>query len=142
MSLDRTDGVAGILSKDAMNLGTGGHLTLGLRGGELWLRLQSATGDHEFDALGVPLSSSSWQRVTVLFGEPGLRLLLSDEQGRLLGEWALDYHGGLGASSGGAGNLEPLVLGAASWISDELSATPSCYSLTGALDELALYSLD
>jgi hypothetical protein len=49
------------------------------------------------------------------------------------------YTGGLGTTSGGAGNFEPIALGAGTTISDDLVVTPTDWHFNGYLDDVRIY---
>jgi hypothetical protein len=80
--------------------------------------------------------------VTVVFGAEGLTFWLSDREGHLLGEWSDPYSGGLGTTTGGVGNQEPLALGAATSVSGDRVTTPISNPFAGRLDDFRLYSLE
>lgn len=121
----------GLLSKDASGFGSGGHLTIWIEGGVLRARLQSAAKSYEIFAKGI--AARRWQHVVCSFGDKGLRLFMD---GKLAA--AHEYSGGLGASSGGEGNREPLVLGADAKISKSGQVGPLQQYFRGGLDQVAL----
>jgi hypothetical protein len=123
----------GLLSKDATNYGDGGHLTLHLAQNKIVARLQSVGEDHELKS--AKIESGQWTHVVVSFGPVGFRLFV---EGKLVDQG--DYQGGLGESSGGGGNREPLVLGASCMNSDPLSPSPLNSYFGGKLDDITWYS--
>ena len=68
------------------------------------------------------------------FGDAGMFLYIDGMQVDSNG-----YTGGLGETSGGPGNFEPIVLGANSWGSDDGSATPLSGFLSGLMDEVLIF---
>lgn len=135
---ERLTGVGAPLSKDSSGFDSGGHLTLTIEDGEVVVRLQSTEEHYYVRTTAAPLRPGEWQRLTVGFGRIGLSLLLSDRSGRLLGSWSTAYEGGLGPSSGGEGNREPILVGASSWVSGDLTHLPLCRPFAGDVDELSL----
>ncbi len=126
-------GRKGLLSKDSTNYDTGGHLTIFLESnGKVKVRLQNATGDHNVYSTSTA-QINQWHHVAVVFGLGGIELyfdgVLEDTD---------SYEGGLGATSGGGGNFEPLVLGGNSWVSDDLLATPIIEYFPGLIDEVGI----
>ena len=127
---------AGLVSKDSSGFDTGGHLTIGTEqqtgGGRIWTRLQS-TGNSWY--VHSPLYQlDEWRHIVFTWGDEGMNLYfdgaLADTE---------DYFGGLGSTSGGVGNFEPIVFGANSWGSGNLSATPVRHLYSGLLDEVMFF---
>lgn len=52
-----------------------------------------------------------------------------------------DHLGGLGTTSGGSGNDEPIVIGAGTWASSNQSATPVNYEFSGRIDDVHIYDM-
>jgi len=48
------------------------------------------------------------------------------------------YTGGLGVTSGGPGNFEPISFGANSWVSDDLLVTPTSDHFAGYMDDVRI----
>lgn len=98
----------GLLSKDHTYFGEGGHLTMRLRRGELEVRLQSM--DQSYYVRGGDIQPGIDYDVSFRFGEGGMALLINGEVVA-----TNNYAGGLGATSGGPGNVEDFVIGANKW---------------------------
>ena len=124
----------GLFSKDSTGFDTGGHLTLRLIGGKVNARLQSTTQSHTIEASTV--TGIKWTHVAFSWGASGMSLYVN---GRLEAT-DTEYTGGLGTTSGGSGNLEPLVIGANAWVSNDLAASPLINFLTGAMDDIRFYT--
>jgi hypothetical protein len=104
----RADGLSGtqtIFAKSADGYGTGGHLTLELAGSSLQATLKSTSTTYTLSGSGI--SAGTWHHAVVSWGGEGFQLVLD---GALLD--SDEYTGGLGTTSGGIGNYEPIVLGA------------------------------
>ncbi len=132
---DNLAGDQGLFSKDASFNGTGGHLDLRLlNGGVLWLRLQNA--DSALDQVLVidDVQANTWTHAVVSWGNDGLSLSVNGGA-----ETATSaYTGGLGDTSGGAGNFEPIAIGATERSSGTLSAQPLTQFFDGQIDEVAV----
>lgn len=124
-----------LVSKDASGFGTGGHFTVWIGAdNKIHARLGSATEDHAIvSTTSVTIDTTT--EVTFTFGARGLELFVN---GTLEATGA--FTGGLGTSSGGVGNLEPMVLGAASWNSTDLSASPLEAYLNGMIELVELHN--
>lgn len=129
-----TDGVqtAGLFSKDSAGYGTGGHLNVMINTGRLVARLQST--DNYYEVTSGFISADRWYMAALTFGATGMKLYmdgaLADTDG---------YTGGLGTTSGGAGNYEPLALGANTWSSGDLTIQPLVHHFSGRMDEVAIF---
>jgi len=122
-----------LFSKDSSSFDTGGHLTIYLKtSGQLEVRLQSTSADN-FATTASAVSSGTWHHVAVAFGSDGLKLYLD---GALTDTDS--YTGGLGTTSGGAGNFEPIAIGAGTQSSGDLSVTPVNEFFSGLIDEVAI----
>lgn len=132
-------GQRGLFSKDSTGYDTGGQLHIYTDGNSLKARIQSngsppfGTGD-EFTATSSGLSTNTWYHVTVTIGAGGLRLY---RNGTLVDSES--YPGGLGASSGGIGNYEPLVLGAGTGSSGDLNHLPLNSYFQGRIDDVRIH---
>ncbi len=125
--------IEGIFSKDSNDFDTGGHLTVSLRSdGRIEARIQS-TSETAIIAATSPLSANEWHHVLVAFGAAGFRLYVD---GVL--EASDPWTAGLGISSGGVGNREPIALGGSTVLSDDLAITPLNYPYSGWIDEVAI----
>lgn len=122
----------GLFSKDSSGYDTGGHLTAYIDPSRVNIRLQSI--DHSYFVESEPIQLDTWYNVIFTFGDDGMKLYMD---GELVDTNA--YTGGLGSTSGGIGNFEPLVLGANSWGSGNQSATPLTNFFSGLIDEVAVF---
>lgn len=123
----------GLLMKESLGFDNGGHLAIWINSTQrVMARLQS-TWDNYYLESGV-ITARQWTHVAVTFGTSGFRLYvdgsLVDSDG---------YSGGLGTSSGGSGNREPLAIGVSTAISGDLSVTPWEWPFRGRIDEVALF---
>ena len=110
---------ADLFSKDALGNVTGGHLSIYLDGsGNIETRLQSASADYFVNSTS-PLTNNQWHHVAFSFGADGMQLYVD---GQLQDSDA--YTGGLGTTSGGAGNFEPIAIGASTQVSGAGLVTP------------------
>ncbi|MFV1965127.1 MAG: DUF4347 domain-containing protein [Pirellulaceae bacterium] len=124
-----------LFSKDSSGYDTGGHLNLMLQSnGQLYLRLQSASGDQKLYSAAGSVSAGQWHHVVVTFGDSGMQLFLD---GNLVDSNA--YTGGLGATSGGTGNFEPIAIGANTYSSGNLTVSPLQDFFDGRIDEVAIF---
>lgn len=129
---DRVSGTQGIFGKAAWGYGTGGHFAIWLEGTKLKAGLESATATYTFGDVDVAVNQ--WYHVVVTFGSNGMKMYLNG-----LDRASHTYTGGLGTSSGGTGNYEPIALGV---------STGSCYPsgtlnnwgnpYKGLIDEVAI----
>ncbi|NBC11428.1 MAG: hypothetical protein GVY24_06785 [Planctomycetes bacterium] len=124
----------GIFSKDAQYLDTGGHLSVVIEGGVVRTRLQSATTDWQWTS-SASVDSNTWHHLVFTWGPNKMRLYMDGVE---VGQ-PYDYIGGLGTTSGGIGNYEPIVLGANAWDSDSHLATPVHSFFEGRIDDVRLY---
>ncbi len=122
-----------LFSKDSNGNDTGGHLSIYLDGsGKLSVRLQSASSSYYLSSTSA-VSGNAWHHTAVSFGTEGMQLYLD---GVLIDTDA--YTGGLGTTSGGAGNFEPIAIGAGTQNSGNLVVTPVSQLFTGLIDEVAI----
>jgi cysteine-rich repeat protein len=131
---NNVNAVQGLLSKDSTGYDTGGHLSISIESGRIEARLQSTTGDNYVQTT-TTLNPNNPYHIALIFGSDGMKLYLNGDL-----EDSNSYTGGLGTTSGGSGNFEPIVIGAASWNSDDLSATPVTYHFTGDIKDIRLYN--
>ena len=122
-----------LFSKDSTGLDTGGHLTVSvLPGGEVQVRLQSTT--LSYLVTSAPISAATWFHVAFSWGPDGMALSIDG------GVPVTDpYTGGTGTTSGGAGNFEPIALGAGTRQSGDLVVTPTDLHFKGYLDDVRIY---
>lgn len=124
----------GLFSKDSANYDTGGHLNISLTGGKVHVSLESTTQSYLVESPVV--AANKWRHVAFTWGVTGMNLYVDGQ----LVDSSLSYTGGLGTTSGGAGNYEPIVLGADASASGDLSVTPLQNYLQGALDDVRFYA--
>ncbi|MCK4342333.1 MAG: LamG domain-containing protein [Phycisphaerae bacterium] len=123
---------AGLFTKDSRGYDSGGHLTIMTDHGRLKVRLQSTTNSY-FLKSG-PLALDTWYNAAFTFGSKGMQLYLDG-----VPVASNPYAGGLGSTSGGAGNYEPLVFGANTRLSGDLVSFPRSNYYSGLIDEAALF---
>lgn len=123
-----------LFSKDSQNAGTGGHLTVYVESSRVKARMQDTSNGYAVSSAST-LQPDTWYHVALTWGSGGMKLYLDGV------EVDTDsYTGGLGTSSGGIGNYEPLALGACTWISGDLVITPLLYYFDGTLDDVRFYN--
>ena len=132
MKADATSGDRGIFSKDANGFATGGHLSMGFSGGYAGARLQSATASYQVGWLAPPIGE--WVHYTFTWGAGGMRFYVN---GQLTDTDA--YTGGLGTTSGGIGNYEPIAIGASRQRTPTGKLTPVDDEFDGVIDEVILF---
>ena len=123
----------GLISKDSSGYDDGGHLTVWVDDGEIIVRLQSDDSSHYMTS-SIEVAPDEWNLVNVNFGPEGMELYVN---GQLAA--TNDYDGGLGTSSGGTGNEEPIVIGANSWISSDGEDDNLLDFFSGRIDEVAIF---
>ncbi len=123
-----------IFSKDHLNLGTGGHLTVIIEAGQVKTRLQSTSETWPLTAAAA-IESNTWHHMVFTWGPNKMRLYLD---GTEIGD-PYNYIGGTGATSGGAGNFEPIVLGADARHSSVGLPTPVSDFFKGRIDDVRIY---
>jgi hypothetical protein len=132
-NIDALGAEEGLFSKDSEGLDTGGHLTITVQpGGDVQVRLQSTTLSYFVNS--TPISAGSWFHVAFSWGPDGMALSIDG------GIPVTDpYTGGTGTTSGGAGNFEPIALGAGTINSGDLVVTPTGSHFNGYLDDVRIY---
>jgi len=123
-----------VFSKDHLNLGTGGHLTVLIDGGAVKTRLQSTSQTWNLTA-AAPIQNDTWHHMVFTWGPNKMRLYLDGQE---IGD-PFNYIGGTGATSGDIGNYEPIVLGADTRWSDPGLPTPLKDFFKGQIDDVRLY---
>ena len=132
-NIDALGGEQSMFSKDSTGLDSGGHLTIVVQaGGDVEVRLQSTTGDNFVNS--APITPGTWFHVAFSWGPDGMALSID---GGL--PVTNPYTGGLGTTSGGAGNYEPIALGAGTKNSDDFLVTPVNNLFAGYLDDVRIY---
>jgi hypothetical protein len=117
-------------SKDSTGFDTGGHLTINVQpGGQIRVRLQSATADQFINS--APVSTGNWFHIAFTWGSDGMALYI-DGAAPLTNP----YIGGLGVTSGGTGNFEPIAFGASTKVSANFLVTPTEEHLAGYMDDV------
>ena len=129
-----TGGTQALFSKDSSGYDDGGHLTIWMNGDEIGVRLQGDNSDHSINTSGLNLEAGEWHQMTLNFGPDGMELYVD---GASVG--TNEYAGGLGSTSGGSGNTEPAVVGAATWGSGDGTVFPVSSYFEGSIDEVANY---
>lgn len=124
----------GLFSKDSTGYDNGGHLTIYLNGGRVAVRLQNDSWGEYIDSR-TPILEDQWYHVMFTFGPRGMRLYID---GQLDRDYA-NFTSGLGASSGGTGNSEPIAIGANAWSSDDESIWDNHSHLDGQIDDVRIY---
>ena len=121
-----------LFSKDSQGFDTGGHLTLDVQpGGQIRVRLQTATSDNF--VVSPPIAPVTWVHVAFSWGPGGMALYIDGAA-----PVTDPYVGGLGATSGGSGNFEPIAFGASTMVSDNFLVTPTEEHLAGYLDDVRI----
>ncbi|MAE64864.1 MAG: hypothetical protein CMJ18_11400 [Phycisphaeraceae bacterium] len=129
----RTSSRRGLFTKDSSGFDTGGHVSIYIGSKRVKVRLQSTSSSKTLQS--AQISADAWYHVVLTVGAGGMKLYLNGA------EVDTDsYTGGLGTSSGGTGNLEPIALGSNSWGSDDLVVTPLQNYFSGDIDEVAIFS--
>ena len=131
----RTSGTQGLVTKDSTMGDTGGHCSFHLEGNRVWFRMQKPDNTSYIITSSNTVSTNQWYHVTGTFGPAGMKLYVN---GELVG--TNSWTGGMGTTSGGAGNFEPWVFGCASWVSDDLSTNNWSDPFRGRLDDIRVYS--
>ena len=131
--IDALGTVEALFSKDSEGLDDGGHLTITvLTGGDVQVRLQSTTASAFVTS--APITAATWFHVAFSWGPDGMELSIDG------GVPVTDpYTGGLGTTSGGPGNFEPIALGAGTTQSGDLVVTPTQDYFNGYLDDVRIY---
>lgn len=129
----------GIWSKDSSDYDTGGHLTIRIdydevdaTGNQLVVRLQDTVGDHYLSINSI--EAFTWYHVVVTFGPNGMALWINGDM-----RDNNNYTGGLGASSGGVGNQEPLAMGASTHSSGNMTVEDTAQHLDGLIREVRVF---
>jgi hypothetical protein len=123
-----------LFSKDHLNFGTGGHLTLSVQpGGDLQTRLQSTTASMYVNS--APVIAGTWIHLAFTWGPGGMAMYVDGAA-----PITNPYTGGLGATSGGAGNSEPIAFGASTVVSGVGVVTPLQDYFAGFMDDVRFYN--
>ena len=132
---DNLAGEQDLFSKDSSSFDNGGHVNLRLlSSGAIEVRIQSS--NQSFYATSAPVvTPGQWHHLAFSFGAQGATVYVD---GQIVA--SNPYAGGLGASSGGSGNPEQIVIGAGSTGSDPGLATPLNRFFQGFIDEVAIFN--
>ena len=129
----------GLWSKDSSGFDNGGHLSFWVTSnGVVTMRLQSVEGatPPEIELASNQVSVDDWHHLAASFGPGGAHLIIDGIE--------VDsdpYTGGLGATSGGTGNTEPLAIGVLTRNSDpDGVVTPVRQPLTGDIADVRVYN--
>lgn len=127
-------GKQSFFSKDAKGLQSGGHLSIYEQNGNLVARLQSQSKSHTLEG-NSSLVSGQWTHVAFSWGRSGIELYRS---GELVANDS--YAGGMGLTSGGSGNAEPIIIAAGAWKKDAETGLGVEGFLDGRLRAMRLYN--
>ncbi|MEM9352032.1 MAG: cadherin domain-containing protein, partial [Planctomycetota bacterium] len=130
---DTVSGTQGLFSKDSDYFDDGGHVTMWVKNGEVEVRVQSTSASYTLRS-DVGVQAGAWHDVSLSFGSDGLNLYVDGELAD-----TDSYTGGLGASSGGSGNTEPIVIGANAWSSSDGSADKLKEFFSGKIQDVAIF---
>ena len=133
-NIDSLGSEQALFSKDSTGFDTGGHLTMRvLASGQLEVRLQSASTSFTVTSSSA-VTAATWHHAAFTFGSGGMALYLD---GQVVDTHS--YTGGLGTTSGGSGNFEPIAIGADTGSSGNLVVTPLTQFFAGSIDEVAIF---
>lgn len=124
----------GLISKDSSGFDTGGHLSIFVHdGNHTEFRLQSWNESHKVRSADV-LTTNTWYHLAVTFGPGGLKMYLD---GTLVDTGS--YTGGMGLTSGGIGNFEPMAIGLNTMSSGDFTTSGGGSPLTGAIEDIQVF---
>ena len=125
--------IQGLIGKDSLGFDEGGHMHIWYYYGTIMARLQSDDTSYSVQSSGV--SPFQWHHVAFTFGSTGMTLYVDGNPVS-----SESYFGGLGTTSGGNGNREPIGIGVdTSDTGDEtLAGWNDCFR--GMIDEVAIFS--
>ncbi len=126
-----------LFSKDATGTASGGHVSISVNAAShVNVRLQDTVTSYNVEST-TALTPNEWHHVVFTFGSGGMQLYVD---GQLVDTDA--YTGGLGTSSGGTGNDEPIVIGASSTTSGLGTVIPTTDHFDGRIDEVAMFGTE
>ncbi len=132
---DDTSSTQGLITKDSTDFDTGGHMSIYIHEGDhAEARLQSTSNSYKVKTPHV-LQANTWYHLVFTFGPAGMKLYLN---GVL--QNTDSYTGGMGTTSGGSGNYEPMAFGVSTWETDDLSMSVWEEPLSGQIDEVYVYN--
>jgi hypothetical protein len=136
-------GTQGLFSKDSSGNDTGGQVTVYTNGTRIAATIETTVDDPYGTGSTITLQSGSgvmnegaWNHVAVTWGDGQFRLY---HDGVLIA--AANHLGGLGTTSGGAGNTEPFVIGASTSTSGDGVVATVTDEFTGRIDDVRIYDL-
>ena len=130
---DQLGGIRTMFSKAGDGNGTGGDVELSvLANGRVRAWLESSNQTFAIIS-STTIELDEWFHVALTWGATGMRLYID---GQLVG--SNSYQGGLGSTSGGAGNFEPIAIGASIANSDRLQLTPMNEFFDGFIADVRL----
>ena len=137
---DNADARIGLWSKDSGGLDTGGHLSFWVEAtGHPVMRLQAidelTPAESEISADN-PISIDQWHHLAGSFGPDGVHLYIDG----VAVKSDPSYTRGMGATSGGIGNREPLAIGALTRSSGNLTVLDTSAPLTGDIADVRVFS--
>ena len=125
-------GRAGLLTKDTRKGRNGGGMMIVMQKRSVGVRLRHT--ESEYRLLSEETVIGQWYFVAFTFGSNGMKLYLN---GQLVDSDG--YTGGMGTTSGGIGNHEPIAIGANTRASDGRVVTPLQDYFAGLIDEPAFF---
>ncbi len=131
---DDLDGKQALFSKDSKSFDTGGHLNVALDGDKILVRMQSTKVSEYINSPAGSVTAGAWHYLALTWGPTGMKLYLD---GELVGRD--NYAGGLGRSSGGRGNFEPITLGASQRGSGDQVADNMKDFFAGSIKDVAFH---
>ncbi|MBT8485299.1 MAG: LamG domain-containing protein [Phycisphaerales bacterium] len=129
---DRPARQQGLFSKNAVRTGGVGDLALWVQSGRVQARLGSVGRTHL--VAGGDIEAGVWHHVAFSFGPTGMRLVVD---GKIVAQDG--YAGGLGPSSGGPGNREPVAFGGLNWRRRSDAPSRVQTRLRGELSDVRVY---
>ena len=133
-----TNDQGALFSKDSSGFDNGGHFYLTMNAKKLAVRLQGINTHNNLSmnaASSVLNTRSQWHHAAFTFGTSGMTLYLDGE----IMSTNTHYTGGLGQSSGGSGNAEPIAIGANTLQSGDNTLFPAKEYFKGSVDEFRIY---
>ncbi len=130
---DSVLGNKGLFSKDSSGYDNGGQVTISMTGATVRARLESSSAQH--DLVAGPVLANTWYHVVLTFGPDGMHLFLNGTEAS-----SSSYTGGLGATSGGSGNTEPIALGVDTSTSGNGTISGWSNPFAGRMDDVRIYN--
>lgn len=131
--LSNPSGTLGLFSKAWMENSTGGDVSIWISAGVLYAGMESTTNAYIIN--GGSISANNWYQVVLTFGAAGMHLFLNGTEVA-----SNAYAGGLGTTSGGVGNSEPIALGVTLGSSWQGSIYGWTNPFRGYIDEAAFFN--